>query len=77
MTVLEKADKLALKKYKVSTIDELKTTIVNIEYQKITDEYINEAKRRIVRQKQDEANKYEPTDVEIMERLQAKIDVIE
>lgn len=74
MTVSEKVNELALKKYKVLTVDELKNAIVNIEYQKITDKYIDEVKLRIVRQKQDEANKYEPTDKEIIERLQAKID---
>jgi hypothetical protein len=76
MTVSEKVNELALKEYKVSTVNELKTNIVNIEYQKITDKYIDEAKIRIVRQKQDEANKYEPTDGEIIERLQAKLDVV-
>lgn len=74
MTVLDKVNELAFKKYNVSTIDEFKNAIVNIEYQKITDKYIDEVRLRIVRQKQDEANNYEPTDEEIMERLQAKID---
>jgi hypothetical protein len=74
MTVSEKVNELALKKYKVLTVDELKNTIVNIEYQKITDKYIDEVKLRIVRQKQDEAKNYEPTDEEIIERLQAKLD---
>lgn len=75
MTALDKAGELAFVEYKVSTVDELKAAIVEVEYQKITDKYINEAKKRIVRQKQDEANKYEPTDEEIIERLQAKLDV--
>lgn len=74
MTVLDKVNELAFKKYNVSTVDELKNAIVNIEYQKITDKYIDEVRLRIVRQKQDEAKNYEPIDEEIMERLQAKID---
>jgi len=76
MTVLDKVSELAFREYGVSTIDELKAAIVGVEYQKITDKYINEAKKRIVRQKQDAANKYEPTDEEIIELLQAKMDVV-
>lgn len=75
MTVLDKVEEIALKDYKVSTVYELKESIVAKEYQKITDKYINEAKIRIVRQKQDEAKNYEPTDEEVIERLQAKLDV--
>jgi hypothetical protein len=36
---------------------------------------VDEVKLRIVRQKQDDAKNYKPTDEEIIERLQAKIDV--
>lgn len=75
MTALDKAEKLALKKYNVSTVAELKAVIVEVEFQKIMVSYFNEAKKRIVRQKQDEAKNYEPTDKEIAERLQAKLDV--
>ena len=77
MAALDKAEELALKEYNVSTIDELRITIVDVEFQRTMDKYIDEAKKRIVRQKQDEAKAYEPTDEEIMERLQAKLDVPE
>lgn len=77
MTALDKAEKLALKEYKVSTVTELKAVIVEAEFQKIMNRHIDEAKKRIVRQKQDEVKNYKPTDEEIMERLQAKLDVPE
>ena len=75
MTVLDKAEKLAFKEYRVSTVIELKAVIVKAEFQRIMDKYINEAKKRIVRKKQDEAKDYEPTNKEIIERLQAKLDI--
>lgn len=74
MTVLEEAEKLAFKEYNVSLSVELRAIITDIAYQEVINKYIDEAKKRIIRQKQDEANKYEPTDTEIMERLQAKLD---
>lgn len=77
MTALDKAEKLALKEYKVSTVAELKAVIVEAEFQKIMNKYLNEAIKRIVRQKQDNVKNYKPTDEEIMERLQAKLDMPE
>lgn len=77
MTALDKAEKLALKEYKVSTVAELKAVIVEAEFQKIMNKYLNEAIKRIVRQKQDNVKNYKPTGEEIMERLQAKLDMPE
>lgn len=77
MTALDKAEKLALKEYNVSTVAELKAVIMEAEFQKIMNKYLNEAIKRIVRQKQDKAKNYKPTDEEIMERLQAKLDMPE
>lgn len=77
MIALDKAKDLALKEYKVSTVTELKAVIVEAEFQKIIDKYLNEAKKRIIRKKQDEAKNYKPTDKEITERLQSKLDVPE
>jgi hypothetical protein len=76
MTALKKkVEKCILKEYNISTVAELKSVIVEAEYQKIIDRYVDEVKLRIVRQKQDDAKNYKPTDEEIIERLQAKIDV--
>ena len=76
MTVSDKVSELAFKEYNVSTEIELKAVIVDAEFQRITDRYLDEVKKRIVRQKQDEAKAYKPTDEEIIERLQTKLDVL-
>ena len=62
MTVSDKVSELAFKEYNVSTEIELKAVIVDAEFQRITDRYLDEVKKRIVRQKQDEAKAYKPTD---------------
>ena len=72
MAVLDKAEELALAEYNVTTVEELRISIVNAEFQRTIDKHIDEAKKRIVRQKQDEAKAYEPTDDENADRLQAK-----
>lgn len=74
MPVLDKIKELALKKYGVSTIVELKAAIVDAEFQRIVNGYLSEITKRILRSKADEAKVYEPTDVEFIEKLQAKID---
>ena len=76
MIVLDKIQELALKDYNVSTVTELKAAIVDTEYQKIIDKYLDEVKLRIMRKKRNEVNNYEPTDEEIIELLQAKLDVV-
>ena len=76
MAVLDKAEELALAEYNVTTVEELRISIVNAEFQRTIDKQIDEAKKRIVRQKQDEAKAYEPTDEEIEDRLLAKINTL-
>lgn len=76
MAALDKAEELALAEYKVATVEELRISIVDAEFQRTIDKYIDEAKKRIVRQKQDEAKAYEPTDEEIEDRLLAKINTL-
>lgn len=76
MAVLDKAEELALAEYNVTTVEELRISIVNAEFQRTIDKHIDEAKKRIVRQKQDEAKAYEPTDEEIEDRLLAKINTL-
>ena len=76
MAVLDNAEELALAEYNVTTVEELRISIVNAEFQRTIDKHIDEAKKRIVRQKQDEAKAYEPTDEEIEDRLLAKINTL-
>ena len=72
--VLNAVKAYAFIQYGVSTVAELKTKIVDAEFEKIVNTYLNEATMRIKRQKMDEYNAYVPTDVEIIAQIQAKID---
>lgn len=72
--VLSKIKELAFKEYRVSTIVELKATIVDKEFERIINGYLSEITKRILRAKADDAKAYEPTDVEFVEKIQAKID---
>lgn len=72
--VLDKIKELALKEYNVATVVELKAAIVEAEFQRIVNAYLSEITKRILRSKADEAKVYEPTDVEFIEKIQAKID---
>ena len=72
--ILDKIKELALKEYNVATVVELKAAIVDAEFQRIVNGYLSEITKRILRSKADEAKVYEPTEVELIEKLQVKID---
>ena len=72
--VLNAVKAYAFIQYNVSTVAELKTKIVDAEFEKIVNTYLDEAKLRIKRQKMDVYNAYVPTDEEIVAQIQAKID---
>ena len=74
--VLNTIKEYAFIQYDVTTVAELKTKIVDAEFEKIVNTYLDEAKLRIKRQKMDEYNAYVPTDVEIIAQIQAKIDAV-
>ena len=73
-SVLNKIKEYAFLQYGVSTIAELKAVIVDEQFNKIINNYLGDIKLRLLRTKADEAKAYEPTEVELVERLQAKID---
>lgn len=60
--------------YGVNTLAELKTAIISEQFDKIINNYLGEVRLRILRAKADEAKVYEPTDVELVEKFQVKID---
>jgi len=72
--VLNAIKAYAFIQYNVKTVAELKTKIVDAEFEKIVNTYLNEATMRIKRQKMDEYGSYVPTDEEIVAQIQAKID---
>ena len=72
--VLNTIKEYAFIQYDVTTVAELKTKIVDAEFEKIVNTYLDEAKLRIKRQKMDEYNAYVPTDEEIIAQIQARID---
>jgi len=72
--VLNTIKEYAFIQYDVTTVAELKTKIVDAEFEKIVNTYLDEAKLRIKRQKMDEYAAYVPTDAEIIAQIQAKID---
>lgn len=72
-SVLNKIKELAFLQYGVSTIIELKTAIVDEQFNKIINNYLDDIKMRLLRAKADEAKAYEPTDEELIEKLDAKI----
>ena len=74
--VLNAVKAYAFIQYDVSTVAELKTKIVDAEFEKIVNSYLDEAKLRIKRQKMDVYNAYVPTDEEIIAQIQAKIDAV-
>ena len=74
--VLNAVKAYAFIQYNVKTVAELKTKIVDAEFEKIVNTYLDEAKLRIKRQKMDVYNAYVPTDEEIIEQIQAKINGI-
>ena len=73
--ILDKIKELALKEYNVTTVAELKSAIVDKEFERIVNGYLSEITKRILRSKADEARVYEPTNVEFIEKLQSKIDI--
>lgn len=72
--VLNKIKEFAFLQYGVSTVTELKTAIVDERFNEIINDYLGEVMLRILRAKVDEANAYQPTEAEIIAKLQAKID---
>lgn len=72
--ILDKIEELALKEYNVATIVDLKAAIVDAEFQRIVNGYLSEITKRILRARADEAKLYEPTEEELIEKFQAKID---
>jgi len=74
--VLNAIKQYAFIQYGVKTVAELKTKIVDAEFEKIVNTYLDEAKLRIKRQKMDVYNAYVPTDAEIIAQIQAKIDAV-
>ena len=73
--VLNKIKEYAFLQYGVSTVAELKAAIVDERFEQIINDYLGEVTLRILRAKVEEAKAYEPTESEIIEKIQAKIDV--
>ena len=71
--VLNKIKEYAFLQYGVSTVAELKAAIVDERFNEIINDYHGEVTLRIIRAKVDEAKAYEPTEAEIIEKIQAKI----
>ena len=71
--VLNKIKEYAFLQYGVSTVVELKTAIVDERFNEIINDYLGEVMLRILRAKVDEAKAYQPTEAEIIAKLQAKI----
>jgi len=74
IAVLTKIKEFAFIQYNVESIVELKAAIVEERFEQIVNEYLNEAKLRIMKFKADEAKAYNPTDKEIIAKIQARID---
>ena len=72
--ILNKIKEYAFLQYGVSTVAELKSAIVDERFNEIINNYLGEATLRIMRAKADEAKTYQPTDAEIIAKIQAKID---
>jgi len=72
--ILTKIKEFAFIQYNVISVAELKAAIVEERFEQIVNEYLNEAKLRIMRLKADEAKAYNPTDEEIIAKIQARID---
>jgi len=71
--VLNKIKKYALLRYGVSTVTELKAAIIDEQFNKIVNNYLDDIKIRLIRARADEAKAYEPTEAELIERIDAKI----
>ena len=74
--VLNKIKEYAFLQYGVSTVTQLKAAIVNERFEQIINDYLGDVTLRILRAKADDAKAYEPTEAEIIEKLQAKIDAV-
>lgn len=72
--VLNKIKEYAFLQYGVTTVTQLKAAIVDERFNEIINDYLGEVMLRILRAKADEAKAYEPTEAEIIAKLQAKID---
>lgn len=72
--VLNKIKEHAFLQYGVNTIAELKAAIVDERFNETINGYLGDVTLRILRAKADEAKAYEPTEAEIIAKLQAKID---
>lgn len=72
--VLNKIKEYAFLQYGVTTVTQLKAKIVDERFNEIINDYLGEVMLRILRAKADEAKAYEPTESEIIAKLQAKID---
>ena len=71
--VLNKIKEYAFLQYGVTTVTQLKAAIVDERFNEIINDYLGDVMLRILRAKADEAKAYQPTDEEIIEKLQAKI----
>lgn len=74
--VLNKIKEYAFLQYGVSSVVELKAAIVDERFNEIINDYLGDVTSRILRAKADEAKAYKPTQEEIIEKLQAKIDAV-
>lgn len=72
-SVLGKIKEYAFLQYGVSTVADLKAAIVDEQFNKIINNYLDDIKMRLLRAKADEAKVYEPTEEELIEKLDAKI----
>jgi hypothetical protein len=72
--VLNKIKEYAFLQYGVTTVTQLKAKIVDERFNEIINDYLGEVMLRILRAKADEAKAYDPTEAEIIAKLQAKID---
>jgi len=64
----------AFLRYNVDSVADLKSAIVDIEFEIIINEYLDNAKTRIMRIKMDEYKAYVPTDEELIAQVQKRID---
>lgn len=71
--VLNKIKEYALLRYGVKTVTELKDAIITEQFNKIINNYLDDIKLRLLRERADEAKVYEPTDAELIEKLQTRI----
>lgn len=76
-SVLNKIKEYAFLQYGVSTLEELNTAIVAEQFDKIINNYLDDIKLRLLRAKTDEVKAYEPTEEELVEKIQARIDVFD